>query len=76
MINSTKATGIKLYDGTAGHGIATVQNVTFDTVTVNNCDYAAQIQSCYGSTGTCVPSKHTVTDIFWKNFKGTTYEFL
>ncbi|KAF5383596.1 hypothetical protein D9615_003576 [Tricholomella constricta] len=72
MIDSTKATGIKLYDGASGHGVATVRNVTFDRVTVDNCDYAAQIQSCYGSTSTCVASKHTVTDVYWTNFQGTT----
>ncbi|KAF8074913.1 extracellular exo-polygalacturonase [Lyophyllum atratum] len=72
MIDSTKATGIKLYDGTSGHVIATVRNVTFDSVTVQNCDYAAQIQSCYGATGTCIPSKHVVTDVYWTDFKGTT----
>ncbi|KAG6864846.1 hypothetical protein C0991_006787 [Blastosporella zonata] len=72
MINSSKATGIKLYDGTSGHGVATVKNVTFDHITVQNCDYAAQIQSCYGSTTTCVPSAHTLTDIYWTNISGTT----
>ncbi|KAG6909344.1 hypothetical protein DXG01_000944 [Tephrocybe rancida] len=72
MIDSTKATGIKLYDGTSGHGVATVRNVTFDHIVVKNCDYAAQIQSCYGATTTCVPSTHTVTDVYWTNISGTT----
>ncbi|THU81731.1 glycoside hydrolase family 28 protein [Dendrothele bispora CBS 962.96] len=72
MIDSTKATGIKLYDGSAGHGIATVKNVTFDNIEVQNCDYAAQIQSCYESTGTCVPSKHIVDGVKWTNIRGTT----
>ncbi|GLB41868.1 putative glycoside hydrolase family 28 protein [Lyophyllum shimeji] len=72
MIDSSKATGIKLYDGSSGHGVATVRNVTFDSITIQKCDYAAQIQSCYGSTDTCVPSKHTVTDVYWTNIKGTT----
>ncbi|KAF9265082.1 glycoside hydrolase family 28 protein [Marasmius fiardii PR-910] len=72
MINSSKATGIKLYDGTSGHGVATVRNVTYQDITVQNCDYAAQIQSCYESTGTCVPSKHIVDQVVWKNVVGTT----
>ncbi|KAK7062761.1 hypothetical protein VNI00_000250 [Paramarasmius palmivorus] len=72
MIDSTKATGIKLYDGASGHGVATVRNVTFQDVTVQNCEYAAQIQSCYGSDGPCVASRHTVDQIYWKNIRGTT----
>ncbi|KAG6890076.1 hypothetical protein C0995_012025 [Termitomyces sp. Mi166 len=72
MIDSAKATGIKLYDGTPGHGVATVRNVTYNNIVVKNCDYAAQIQSCYGSTSTCVASSHTVTDVYWTNISGTT----
>ncbi|ESK92759.1 extracellular exo-polygalacturonase [Moniliophthora roreri MCA 2997] len=72
MIDSTKATGIKLYDGASGHGVATVRNVTFQDVTVQNCEYAAQIQSCYSSSGTCVASKHTIDQVYWKNIRGTT----
>jgi len=75
MIDSTKAVGIKLYDGSPNHGSAMVQNVTFDTVTVNGCGYAAQVQSCYGSTSaaTCKanPSTSTISNIYFKNFSGT-----
>lgn len=72
MVDSAKATGIKLYDGTSGHGVATVRNVTYNNIVVKNCDYAAQIQSCYGSTSTCVASSHIVTDVYWNNISGTT----
>ncbi|KAF5366849.1 hypothetical protein D9758_006488 [Tetrapyrgos nigripes] len=72
MIDSTKATGIKLWDGSAGHGTATVRNVTFDNINVQNCGYAAQIQSCYEATGTCVPSAHVVDGVKWTNIRGTT----
>ncbi|KAH0582776.1 hypothetical protein H2248_010687 [Termitomyces sp. 'cryptogamus'] len=72
MIDSAKATGIKLYDGTSGHGVATVRNVTYNNIVVKNCDYAAQIQSCYGSTSTCAASNHTITDVYWSNISGTT----
>ncbi|KAJ3971656.1 glycoside hydrolase family 28 protein [Lentinula raphanica] len=72
MSSSTKATGIKLWDGSSGHGVATVSNVTFNDITVDSSDYAAQIQVCYESTGTCVPSAHKLTDIVFSNFKGTT----
>ncbi|KAJ7593818.1 glycoside hydrolase family 28 protein [Mycena floridula] len=76
VINSAKAVGIKLYDGLSTHGIATVSNVTWTDITVQNCDYAAQIQSCYnaGSTSECTsnPSKSTVTGVKFVNFKGAT----
>lgn len=75
MINSTKAVGIKLYPGGSSHGTGVVSNVTFDGVTVKNSDYAAQIQSCYGEDSDyCAeyPSTGTITDVYFKNFKGTT----
>jgi galacturan 1,4-alpha-galacturonidase len=75
MINSTKAVGIKLYPAGSAHGTAVVSNVTFDGVTVKNCDWAAQIQSCYGEdTSYCssYPSTASVTGVYFKNFKGTT----
>ncbi|KAK0225623.1 extracellular exo-polygalacturonase [Armillaria fumosa] len=76
MIDSTKAVGIKLYQGGSSHGTATVKNVTYNDITVDGCDYAAQIQSCYGSdtTAECTaaPSTATLTDVHFTNFKGTT----
>jgi galacturan 1,4-alpha-galacturonidase len=75
MQTSTKAVGIKLYAGGSSYGSAIVKNVTWDTVTVSSCDYAAQIQSCYnGDTSYCAsyPSTAQVTDVYFKNFKGTT----
>ncbi|KAF9007284.1 putative endo-xylogalacturonan hydrolase A [Hymenopellis radicata] len=59
MIGSTKAVGIKLYQGGSDHGVATVKNVTYNNVNVQGCDYAAQIQSCYGSDSAAhVPPLH------------------
>ncbi|KIJ40011.1 glycoside hydrolase family 28 protein [Sphaerobolus stellatus SS14] len=49
MVNSTKAVGIKLYQGGSSHGIVTIRNMTFNGVMVQGREYAAQIQSCYGS---------------------------
>lgn len=74
MTSSSKAVGIKLWDGSAGHGVATVTNVTFSDITVDSSDYAAQIQVCYESVGTCVPSAHKLSDIVFENFRGTTCE--
>lgn len=75
MINATKAVGIKLYDGGSTHGTSTVTNVTWDGVTVQDCEYGAQIQSCYNEdpdncSGT--PSAANLTDINFTNFVGTT----
>ena len=73
MSTSAKAVGIKLFPG--GYGSAVVKNVTYDGVTVSDCDYAAEIQSCYSQTATyCAknPSTASVTDVHFKNFKGTT----
>ncbi|KAM3064910.1 hypothetical protein ACMFMF_011526 [Clarireedia jacksonii] len=75
MINSTKAVGIKLYPAGSAHGTAVVSNVTFDGVNVQNCDWAAQIQSCYGEDASyCAsyPSTASVTGVYFKNFKGAT----
>ncbi|KAI5282679.1 hypothetical protein KEM54_002633 [Ascosphaera aggregata] len=76
MINATKAAGIKLYDGSKGRGSPTVKNVTWENVYVDNCDYAAQIQSCYGrGTGkTCedAPSTADIIDVKFINFHGHT----
>lgn len=75
MINSAKAVGIKLYEGGSTHGVATVRNVTWSDIKVQNCDYAAQIQSCYGAADptNCIASTHSITDVRFINFSGTTY---
>ncbi|KAF1999965.1 glycoside hydrolase family 28 protein [Amniculicola lignicola CBS 123094] len=76
MGTSTKAVGIKLYPGGSFYGSAIVRNITFDGVTVSSSDYAAQIQSCYNAANaaSCAanPSTAQLTDIYFKNFKGTT----
>ena len=75
VTDCSKAAGIKLYPGGSDHGTATVSNVTWDGVTVNNCDYGAQIQSCYdGTTSECSsnPSAASLSGIYFKNFQGTT----
>ncbi|KAH7016743.1 glycoside hydrolase family 28 protein [Ilyonectria destructans] len=75
MINSTKAVGIKLYPAGPDHGTAVVSNVTFQNVVVQNCDYAFQVQSCYGETTSyCAsyPSTAQLSEIVVKGFSGTT----
>ncbi|PWY70749.1 endo-xylogalacturonan hydrolase A [Aspergillus eucalypticola CBS 122712] len=75
MINSTKAAGIKTYPSGGDHGTSTVSNVTFNDFTVDNTDYAFQIQSCYGEDDDyCAenPGNAKLTDIVVSSFSGTT----
>lgn len=74
MINSAKAVGIKLWEGGSAHGVATVTNVTWSDITVNNCDYAVQIQSCYeaANTSNCISNTDKLTSVKFANFAGTT----
>lgn len=48
MISSAKAAGIKLYPGGDQYGTSSVSNVTYENIVVQDCDYAFQVQSCYG----------------------------
>ncbi|KAF7291860.1 Extracellular exo-polygalacturonase [Mycena indigotica] len=74
MINSAKAVGIKLYEGGSSHGVATVSNITWSDITVKNCDYAVQIQSCYSASNTsnCLANTDSLTGVVFKNIVGTT----
>jgi galacturan 1,4-alpha-galacturonidase len=75
MINSTKAVGIKTYPSGGSHGLSTVTNVTWTGVKVEGCDYAIQIQSCYGEDADyceAYPGDAVLTDIVFDVFSGTT----
>ncbi|KAJ6508351.1 extracellular exo-polygalacturonase [Mycena sanguinolenta] len=74
MINSAKAVGIKLWEGGSAHGVATVSNVTWSGITVQNCDYAIQIQSCYeaANTSNCISNTDSLTKVTFTGFTGTT----
>ncbi|KAF4258616.1 hypothetical protein CNMCM8812_006214 [Aspergillus fumigatus] len=75
MIESTKAAGIKTYPSGNGHGLSTVKNVTFSDFNVRGCDYAFQIESCYGeSESYCEsnPGNAILQGIVVKGFSGTT----
>ncbi|KAI9934007.1 hypothetical protein ASPWEDRAFT_126763 [Aspergillus wentii DTO 134E9] len=75
MINSTKAAGIKTYPTGNGHGLSTVSNVTFTDFTVQGCDYAIQIQSCYGEDEDYCeknPGNSKLTGVLFEKFSGTT----
>ncbi|KAF9891456.1 hypothetical protein FE257_003922 [Aspergillus nanangensis] len=75
MKNSAKAAGIKIYPGGTEHGYGIVTNVTWEDITVDNCDWAFQVSACYNEDETYCednPSNSTITDITLKNFHGTT----
>lgn len=75
MINSTKAAGIKTYPSGGSHGQSTVSNVTWTDVTVDGCDYAIQIQSCYGEDADYCednPGNAQLSDIIFDGFSGKT----
>ncbi|KAI2697522.1 CAZyme family GH28 [Penicillium roqueforti] len=75
MVNSTKAAGIKTYPTGNGHAMSTVSNVTFTGVVVDGCDYAIQIQSCYGEDSDyCVlnPGDADLTGVVFDKFSGKT----
>ncbi|KUL89435.1 hypothetical protein ZTR_04324 [Talaromyces verruculosus] len=75
MSGCSKAAGIKLYASGPDYGTATVSNVTYQGVTVDDCDYGLQIQSCYnGNTSYCAeyPSTASLTDVHFNGFSGTT----
>ncbi|KAJ5598566.1 hypothetical protein N7537_008650 [Penicillium hordei] len=75
MIKSSKAVGIKTYPTGNGHAKSTVSNVTFSDIVVDGCDYAIQIQSCYGENDDyCVknPGDSDLTGIVFENISGKT----
>ncbi|KAB8276110.1 pectin lyase fold/virulence factor [Aspergillus minisclerotigenes] len=75
MKNSTKAAGIKIYPGGTEHGYGIVTNITWEDITVDNCDYAFQVSACYNEDESYCeenPSNSTITGITLKNFHGTT----
>ncbi|KAK3940161.1 glycoside hydrolase family 28 protein [Diplogelasinospora grovesii] len=75
MNGATKAAGIKIYPGGPSHGTGTVVNVTWKDVVCQSCDYAIQIQQCYGDTTsycTEYPSTGHISGVLFQNFTGTT----
>lgn len=75
MINSAKASGLKLYPGGSDYGSSVVSNVTFENFVVDNSDYAFQVQSCYGADEDYCeenPSTAEITDVVVKGYSGTT----
>jgi galacturan 1,4-alpha-galacturonidase len=85
MSNASDGARIKVWPGSAsalsgdlqgGGGSGAVSNITYDTMTLSNVDYAIEITQCYGQKNITLcnqfPSNLTISDITIKNFKGTT----
>jgi galacturan 1,4-alpha-galacturonidase len=53
-----------------------VHNVTYDTMFIDNVDYAIEVDQCYGQSNLTLclefPSNLTITDIVFNNFQGKT----
>lgn len=64
MINSTPAVRIKVYPGGPSHGPVIVSNVTFERITVENCDYAFRVQTCYLSKETVCQETPSAAKLF------------
>jgi galacturan 1,4-alpha-galacturonidase len=75
MIRSTKAAGIKTWPVGNGHGHGVVQNATFTRFRVEDCEYAIQIQACYGEKKEYCANHAAdakLTGIVFDDFSGTT----
>ncbi|KAH8793414.1 PGX, glycoside hydrolase family 28 protein [Hyaloscypha finlandica] len=83
--NATDGARIKVWPNTpsalsgdlqGGGGSGRVKNITYDTMIIDNVDYAIEIDQCYGQSNLTLclqfPSPLTITDILFKNFNGKT----
>jgi galacturan 1,4-alpha-galacturonidase len=85
MSNASDGARIKVWPGSpsalsgdlqGGGGSGAVSNITYDTMSLSNVDYAIEITQCYGQKNITLcnqfPSNLTISDITIKNFSGTT----
>ncbi|KAH8146679.1 uncharacterized protein LAJ45_09362 [Morchella importuna] len=85
MTSASDGARIKVWPGTqsalsgdlqGGGGRGHVKNVTYDTFGNHKNDYAIQVTQCYGQKNKTLcelyPSELTISDIYFKNFYGTT----
>lgn len=85
MHNASDAARIKVWpnspsalsgDLQGGGGSGEVSNITYDTMYIDNVDYAIEVDQCYGQKNITLcleyPSPLTITDILFTNFVGTT----
>lgn len=72
MINCTWATRIKFFPGGPSYGTVVVSNVTYKDITVDNCDYALQVDNCYESDPIKCKQNPSAAKLFDINFNGIT----
>lgn len=53
-----------------------MDNITYDTMTIDHVDYAIEVDQCYGQSNLTLcleyPSPLTISNIVFKNFNGRT----
>lgn len=85
MFNASDMARIKVWpnspsalsgDLQGGGGTGYVNNVTYDTMTISNVDYAIEITQCYGQKNLTLcneyPSALTISNVVIKNMTGVT----
>jgi galacturan 1,4-alpha-galacturonidase len=82
MNNAGDGARIKVFPGApdnvtlnAGGGSGYVKNVTYDTLSVNNVDWAIEVTGCYTVTAAACalrPPKFSISDVLFKDFSGVT----
>nr|ASM94208.1 exopolygalacturonase [Evansstolkia leycettana] len=85
MFNASDGARIKVWPGVSsamsidlqgGGGLGSVSNITYDTMYIENVDYAIEVTQCYGQSNLTLcneyPSNMTISDIHFNNFHGTT----
>ncbi|RDL33266.1 Exopolygalacturonase [Venustampulla echinocandica] len=85
MHNASDGARIKVWPNTpsamsgdlqGGGGSGMVKNITYDTMIIDNVDYAIEVDQCYGQKNLTLclefPSPLTISDIVFKNFNGKT----
>ncbi|KAL2217000.1 exopolygalacturonase precursor [Thermoascus aurantiacus ATCC 26904] len=85
MFNASDGARIKVWPGVpsalsedlqGGGGSGSVRNVTYDTMRIDNVDWAIELTQCYGQKNETLcreyPSNLTITDIHFRNFEGVT----
>ncbi|GAB7350821.1 hypothetical protein MBLNU459_g1356t1 [Dothideomycetes sp. NU459] len=85
MFNASDGARIKVWPGSpaalsgdlqGGGGTGRVRNITYDTLSVQNVDYAIEVTQCYGQKNLTLcnafPSNLTISDVVMKNVHGQT----
>jgi galacturan 1,4-alpha-galacturonidase len=85
LLDTSDGARIKVWPGSpaelsgdlqGGGGDGRVTNITYDTLTVKNTDYAIEVDQCYGQNNLTLclqfPSTVTISDVLFTNFTGVT----